>query len=188
MEETKQLSKQEARKLTEEIRETAGRLDQLLKRAYAEGAWQVLGYEAWSDYIDGEFAELPKQRRYEWRAYGQVSDVTGNAGVTVNQATAIRPHLELVKERIEEKGAETPEEKLEVAKAVVTEQKSKAHNYPTAACRIRPPEEMLERVDYYLEAVLDPNRYELSIRDKDRLRRTLRSSLRKLETENAAAS
>jgi hypothetical protein len=115
------MNKTQARKLTDEIRETSGRLDQLLKRAYAEGAWKALGYEDWSSYIDGELAELPRKLRYDWRAYGQVNDALALHDVTVPgtmKAAKVRPHLAVVKAGTSK---EEVEKLVEVAPAMEAE-------------------------------------------------------------------
>jgi hypothetical protein len=94
------MNKDEARRLTDEIRSTAGRLDELLRRAYTERAWKALDYPDWSSYIDGEFADMNRQWRYTWRAFGEVADagVRGPDGEPLgsDQARRLRPRLHAV--------------------------------------------------------------------------------------------
>jgi hypothetical protein len=94
------MNKSEARRLTEQIRSTAGRLDELLRRAYTDGAWRALEYKNWSEYVDGEFPEMNRQWRYTWRAFGEVADagVRGPDGEPIGSDAArrLRPHLHAV--------------------------------------------------------------------------------------------
>lgn len=57
----------EARAMTERIRNSAQATWYLIERAYTEGAWRALGYASWNDYTAGEFRgiklSLPREER-----------------------------------------------------------------------------------------------------------------------------
>ena len=73
------LSKQAASKLTERIRKAGADFGALLLEAHDGGAWSVLGYATWGDYVRGEF-EFSRQRSYQLLAQGRVNQRLAEAG------------------------------------------------------------------------------------------------------------
>lgn len=53
------LTADEARSITQEIRQNVAELELKLVRAYQGRAWLALGYDTWDDYIAGEFRSAP---------------------------------------------------------------------------------------------------------------------------------
>ena len=59
----RQLTLEDARSLTDQIRETTGHLCFLLKKAYEGRVWEALGYTNWSQYTTVEFNSSSKHTR-----------------------------------------------------------------------------------------------------------------------------
>lgn len=53
------LTRDEARELTNEIKNRVAEIEYLLVRAYQGRAWLALGWASWDDYIGGEFKAAP---------------------------------------------------------------------------------------------------------------------------------
>ena len=64
-----QMGATEARALTDQIKVAVEATWELVKRAYVERAWAVLGYDGWDDYCTREFGtsrlRLPREERAE---------------------------------------------------------------------------------------------------------------------------
>lgn len=64
-----QMGATEARALTDQIKVAVEATWELVKRAYVERAWSVLGYDGWDDYCTREFGtsrlRLPREERTE---------------------------------------------------------------------------------------------------------------------------
>ena len=56
------MSKDEAVKLTQDIKSTTTALYVLLKRAHDDKAWVAMGYKSWTEYIENE---LPAAQVYQ---------------------------------------------------------------------------------------------------------------------------
>lgn len=120
----------EARQLTERIRSTADALWQLLAEAHDRGAWRALGYDTFKSYVGSEFG-MSKQRAYQLLDQARVVDaLTEAAGSTTvdpivvpeRAARELKPHLEVVKERVAEATVDTaPEDRPAAARAAVEE-------------------------------------------------------------------
>lgn len=122
----------EARQLTERIRSTADALWQLLAEAHDRGAWRALGYDSFKAYVGAEF-QMSEQHAYRLLnqatvigALTQAAQLDSPIGesVTVNEHTArqLKPHLEVVKERVAEATVDTaPEDRPAAARAAVEE-------------------------------------------------------------------
>jgi hypothetical protein len=66
-----QLTVEEARDLTEEIKRSGHRLWSLLLRAHDQKAWSVLGYKSWREYASTEF-QISQQRAYQLLAAARI--------------------------------------------------------------------------------------------------------------------
>lgn len=53
------LTKSEARKLTDAIRQGVAELELMIVQAWQGRAWLALGYDSWDDYVAGEFKQAP---------------------------------------------------------------------------------------------------------------------------------
>ena len=66
---TEAMTVEEAKELTQRIRESAGQLWELIANAYTHRVWEVLGYSSWDEYVDAEFGDLklrlPREERQE---------------------------------------------------------------------------------------------------------------------------
>lgn len=66
---TKEITRTQARKLTDCINAAAGILWDLIVKAYIERAWDALGYTSWDEYCSAEFSttrlRLPREERAE---------------------------------------------------------------------------------------------------------------------------
>jgi transposase-like protein len=56
------LSTDDARAITDQIKQAVADLWELIVRAYRERAWAVLDYDSWDEYCRREFATLPSRR------------------------------------------------------------------------------------------------------------------------------
>ena len=63
------LTREQARELTNRIADAASDLWELVKRAYVERAWAALDYASWDEYVEAEFGstrfKLPREERSE---------------------------------------------------------------------------------------------------------------------------
>ncbi len=120
----------EARQLTERIRSAAAALWQLLAEAHQRGAWRALGYDTFKSYVEAEF-QMSEQRAYQLLDQARViAAITESADSTTVESYAIperaarelKPHLEVVKERVAEATVDTaPEDRPAAARAAVEE-------------------------------------------------------------------
>jgi SAM-dependent methyltransferase len=120
----------EARQLTERIRSAAAALWQLLAEAHQRGAWRALGYDTFKGYVEAEF-QMSEQRAYQLLDQARViaaitesADSTSVEPVVVTEGAArqLKPHLEVVKERVAEATVDTaPEDRPAAARAAVEE-------------------------------------------------------------------
>jgi len=79
-----ELSKEEAVKLTAEIKAWAGTLWQKLKEAHDGKAWRAMGYTSWSEYLSTEF-DISRSRGYQLIAHANaIAELTDAAGVDVS--------------------------------------------------------------------------------------------------------
>jgi hypothetical protein len=83
------LSRDEARSLTDEVKNDAERLWRKLVELYEGCAHEVLGYDDWGSYFKAEFGGS-RTRGYELLAAGRVLDTVRNSGLTLpaNEAQA----------------------------------------------------------------------------------------------------
>lgn len=130
------MSRDAAKKLTEEIRSTASATYVLVKRAYDYKAWLALGYSSWGDYVTKEFS-ISKSRSYQLinqaKVLDEISSVTPDGTdvmITEAQARDVRDALPKITNRVkEETEGQTPEEAAETVNSIIedarTEKKAK---------------------------------------------------------------
>lgn len=97
------ISSEEARALTDQIKDQLETVWELVKRAYLSGAWYVLGYESWDAYCAAEFTgqqlRIPREQRREIVASlseagmstRQIAAATGLSHMTVSRSTSVTP-------------------------------------------------------------------------------------------------
>jgi hypothetical protein len=104
------MTTEEARALTDRIKDTAGQLWALLLEAHERKAWRVLGYGSWREYGQAEF-NLSQSHLYRILDQGRVNRALekashspiGEIAVSEHTARQIKPHLELVTAEIQER-------------------------------------------------------------------------------------
>jgi hypothetical protein len=104
-------SADEARRLTDQIKQTAERLWALLLEAHERRAWAALGYERWEDYVRSEF-DMSRQQSYRLldqgrviREIGAVSPM-GDIAVSEREARDLKPVLPQVVQEVRERVAD----------------------------------------------------------------------------------
>lgn len=133
----------EARAITDRIKDAAEEMWSLLLTAHERKAWAALGYRTWEEYVSGEFN---MSRNYSYRLLSQaqvIKELTSASGVahgqhvevTEREARDIRPVLPKVtaeiKDRVTNLGPEPePEEVKEVVREVVKETRAVMQNRP----------------------------------------------------------
>jgi Zn-dependent M32 family carboxypeptidase len=105
----------EARLLTDRIKERVVEAWELLVEAHKRQAHLALGYQTWEEYVKVEF-EMSKQRSYQLldqahviKALEEASQPGLTPAITERLARKIKPHLDAVVDSVREKG-KTPDE------------------------------------------------------------------------------
>ncbi len=103
------LTPDEARALTDEIRDTVDNLWQLIERAHAGKAYKALGYTSWADYVRAEF-NMSESRSYQLLDQARVIRAIERAtstDVEITEAAArdLAPILPLVTAEVRERVA-----------------------------------------------------------------------------------
>lgn len=102
------LTKTQARRLTDDIKTTAGQLWVLLSEAHNRRAWAALGYDRWEDYVRVEF-DMSRSRSYQILTQAEVVKavaaaagvVSTNVDISEGAARDLKPHLSAVLDEIE---------------------------------------------------------------------------------------
>lgn len=126
----------EARSLTDRIKDTAEALWSLLAEAHDRGAWQALGYGSFKEYVTAEFG-MTKQRAYQLldqaRVIAAITEASGSTVVDLSERAAreVKPRLKAVTDSIkgkltEEAPAPDPERVQAIVAEVVAEEREKA--------------------------------------------------------------
>lgn len=136
------MSRDAAKKLTEEIRSTATATYVLVKRAYDYKAWVALGYKSWGDYVTAEFS-ISKSRSYQLINQAKVLDEISSAVpdgtevmITEAQARDVRDALPKITTKVrEETDGQTPEEAAETVNNIIEDARAdkKSKKDPWAA-------------------------------------------------------
>lgn len=122
-------STEEARDLTDRIKQHAEALWELLLEAHDRGAWRALGYSTWADYVAGEF-DMSRSRSYQLldqgRAVKAIQSATGvqdPGHVPLNSEAAqdIKPHLTDVTNDVRERVDNEPEPSNDRVQEIVNE-------------------------------------------------------------------
>ena len=115
------LTEDEARALTDRIRDAAEHLWSLLAEAHERQAWRALGYDRWEDYVRAEF-NMSRQHAYRILDQAQVirsieaaasvshmcdTDVPTTPRITHRVAQDLKPVLDEVTTTIRERVTET---------------------------------------------------------------------------------
>lgn len=118
------LTRAEARDLTDTIKASADTLWLLLKDSYDRRAWAALGYDTWRDYATAEFG---MSQSYAYRLLGQaqvIAEIEAAAGspmgemISERDARDLKPVLAEAKRAVEEAtaGEKTEADKQEAAR------------------------------------------------------------------------
>lgn len=124
---------EEARSLTDSIRDAAEQVWSLLLEAHDRQAYAALGYATWADYVRDEF-DMSRSRSYQMLDQGRVIraiEHVASTSVDITEAAArdIKPNLKVVTDAIKDKIAEEatvePERVKEIAAQVIDEERAK---------------------------------------------------------------
>lgn len=126
------LSEDEARSITDTIRNAVDVVWMLIARAHAGGAWSALGYETWADYVQSEF-NMSRSRSYQLLDQARVvaeieAALPEGTTVSITEAAArdLKGVLEEVVPEIRERTAGLdPEEASDVLAEIVEEQRER---------------------------------------------------------------
>lgn len=153
-------SAEEARDLTDRIKQHAEALWELLLEAHDRGAWKALSYSTWADYVAGEFSRT-KQWSYQLldqgRAIKAIEEAAGSNAfdLTVNEARDVKPHLTDVTNDVREQVDNEPEPSTERVRQIVTET---VDRYRDVAKREAEAREVMADVDPAKTPKQDPER------------------------------
>lgn len=108
----------QARALTDRIRDSVEATWSLLLEAHESRAWAALGYSTWAEYVSAEF-DMSRSRSYQLLDQGRVvREIQGAVSTKVDiderAARDIKPHLDDVTDEIQERIAEELGERLQV--------------------------------------------------------------------------
>lgn len=125
------MSREAAKKLTEEIRSTATATYVLVKRAYDYKAWVALGYKSWGDYVTKEFS-ISKSRSYQLINQAKVLDEISasvpegtEVMITEAQARDVRDALPKITTKVKEAtDGQTPEEAAQTVNAIIEDERA----------------------------------------------------------------
>ena len=130
-----EITKAQARKLTDRIKTAADQLWSLLLEAHEGKAWKALGYKTWEAYIGAEF-DMSRRQSYNLLDRGRVireieaaagESVHDRAQITVAKSQAIKPVLPEVTQEIRdrvEQGEAPAQATYEVIEAKRVERKA----------------------------------------------------------------
>lgn len=156
-------SADEARDLTDRIKQHAEALWELLLEAHDRGAWKALSYSTWADYVSGEF-DMSRSRSYQLldqgravRAIQSAAGVQDPGHVSLNSEAAqdIKPHLTDVTNDVREQVDNEPEPSTERVRQIVTET---VDRYRDVAKREAEAREVMADVDPAKTPKQDPER------------------------------
>lgn len=121
-------SADEARQITQRIRAATDALWSLLAEAHDRGAWRALGYDSFKAYVESEFG-MSKQRAYQLldqaRVVTAITEAAGGSTVvdlSERAARQLKPHLDVVADRVHEATVDTPDEAKPAAAAAAVEE------------------------------------------------------------------
>lgn len=128
------IDKKSAKQLTNDIKSTTTALYVLLKRAHDTKAWQALGYNSWTEYIEEEF-DFSRARSYQLINQANViEEINAASGVplyiTESEARSIKKRLPEITERLEEIKEEDLEEEeaKQRAREIIEQEKEELDN------------------------------------------------------------
>lgn len=93
---TVNLSYDEARALTSEIRDAVDNVWDLLKQAHAGNAWSALSYPTWEEYVKQEF-QMGRSQSYRMLDYANIREALSPNGDTMPTEFQARPLVQLEK-------------------------------------------------------------------------------------------
>jgi hypothetical protein len=126
------LNEEEARSITDTIRNAVDVVWMLIARAHAGGAWSALGYETWAEYVQAEF-NMSRSRSYQLLDQARVvaeieAALPEGTTVSITEAAArdLKGVLEEVVPEIRERTAGLePDEASDVLAEIVEEQRER---------------------------------------------------------------
>ncbi len=123
------MSKDEAVKLTQDIKSTTTALYVLLKRAHDDKAWVAMGYKSWTEYIENEF-NFSRTRSYQLINQATVIEELDEASgvpmyISEREARAIKNRLPEITEKIQKLDKEnmSDDEIKEKVQEIIEEEK-----------------------------------------------------------------
>lgn len=123
------MSKDEAVKLTQDIKSTTTALYVLLKRAHDDKAWVAMGYKSWTEYIKNEF-NFSRTRSYQLINQATVIEELDEASgvpmyISEREARAIKNRLPEITEKIQKLDKEnmSDDEIKEKVQEIIEEEK-----------------------------------------------------------------
>jgi len=122
------LTKQEAKALTDRIRDSIEKTYELVLRAYERKAWKALGYKTWEAYVQTEF-DMSRRHSYRLLDQGRViraieeaagENVTHVAQITAREVAAVKDDIPAVVEEAKARADEGEDPAL-VVKEIAAE-------------------------------------------------------------------
>lgn len=136
------LTKQEAKALTDRIRDSIEKTYELVLRAYERKAWKALGYKTWEAYVQTEF-DMSRRRSYQLLDQGRViraieeavgENVQHVAQITAREVAAVKDDIPAVVEEAKARADEGEDPALVVkeiaAERLAEKSKSKSDAAP----------------------------------------------------------
>lgn len=165
------ISPDEARRLTDRIRDSVEATWALLLEAHEQKAWAALGYATWAEYVSAEF-NMSRRHSYRLLDHGRVvraieeatSSVThGSHGsvsptgdISERVARDVRPHLDDVTNEIQQRIAEEPDAEPDRVRYIVNDTISRHRNPEPEPHRAAEPEFTDEEL--HLKSTLETGR------------------------------
>lgn len=107
------MTRDEARQLTDRINDRAAELSDLIYEAHTGGAWRALGYHTWADYVRAEVNNMSRSRSYQLLDLGRITReieaaVSTKVDIGERAARQIKPRLGEVTDDIRDRIADEP--------------------------------------------------------------------------------
>lgn len=153
---TRDLDRDEAQRITDEIRNHATAAWMLLMRAHQGRAWKALGYETWAAYVAAEF-DMSRSRSYQVLDQARVilaieEAVSTNVDIPEAHARELKADIPAVVERAKEAVAKLPVDSTEATKREAVQDAVR----PMVNLKTKKTEETTETYDAGTGEIIDP--------------------------------